>query len=267
MKVVFHKDRREGGYVLLALLLSVSLLSISLLAMIGRIEVQIKRDREKELIHRGLEYSRAVRRYVKMFGRYPNSVEQLENSNNIRFLRKRYKDPITGKDFNLLHYGDLETFNASGASVSATSGASPKPRILIAEDTTAVVVPEGRQTEEAIDTQGVPVSNPINTSQTASNQVETATELPPVEADSSGASEDTGGIAIIGVASFSRSKSIRVFNNKDHYNQWQFVYDPSTDSGMMTSPNRPLLSRPVNSESPQGGQSSTQNSETNLGQK
>jgi type II secretory pathway pseudopilin PulG len=134
MKVVFHKDRREGGYVLLVLLLSVSLLSISLLAMMGRLEIQIKRDREKELIHRGLEYSRAVRKYVKMFGRYPNSVEQLENSNNIRFLRKRYKDPITGKDFNLLHYGDLETFNASGASVSATSGASPKPRILIAED-------------------------------------------------------------------------------------------------------------------------------------
>jgi type II secretory pathway pseudopilin PulG len=262
MKVVFHKDRREGGYVLLVLLLSVSLLSISLLAMMGRLEIQIKRDREKELIHRGLEYSRAVRKYVKMFGRYPNSVEQLENSNNIRFLRKRYKDPITGKDFNLLHYGDLETFNASGASVSATSGASPKPRILIAEDTTAVVVPEGRQPEEAINTQGVPVSNPINSSQTASNQVS-----PPVEADSSGTSEDTGGIAIIGVASFSKSKSIRVFNNKDHYDQWQFVYDPSTDSGMMTAPNRPLLSRPVNSESPQGGQSSTPNSETNSGQK
>src|SRR3974390_3135638 len=97
----------EQGYVLLVLLLSLALLSIGFTVMIQGIEFEIKRDREEELIHRGVQYSRAVRKFIKAFGRYPNSVEELENTNNIRFLRKRYKDPITGKDFKVLHLMDL----------------------------------------------------------------------------------------------------------------------------------------------------------------
>ena len=60
------------------------------------------------MIHRGTQYSRAIRRYVKKTGRYPSRLEELENTNNIRFLRKRYKDPITGKDFKLLHVGEVQ---------------------------------------------------------------------------------------------------------------------------------------------------------------
>ena len=66
-----HKIRSESGYVLLALLLIVALLSIGLFTTIQRIDFQIKRDREEELIHRGVQYSRAVRKYFKAFGRYP----------------------------------------------------------------------------------------------------------------------------------------------------------------------------------------------------
>ena len=34
----------------------------------------------------------------------------------------------------------------------------------------------------------------------------------------------------------------REFNKKDHYNQWQFVYDPSTNSGgLIMTPNQPPL--------------------------
>src|SRR5215467_15310930 len=52
---------RERGYVLLIILLFVALLSIGSLATFERISVEIKRDREEELIHRGVQYSRAVR--------------------------------------------------------------------------------------------------------------------------------------------------------------------------------------------------------------
>src|SRR5215472_3738529 len=107
------------GYVLLILLLSVALLSIGFLAMVESIEFQVKRDREEELIHRGVQYSRAVRRFFKKFGRYPTRIEELENTNNVRFLRKRYKDPInrdpkTGqeRDFKILHLQDVQmSFN------------------------------------------------------------------------------------------------------------------------------------------------------------
>src|SRR5712692_12049179 len=91
--------RAQGGYILLTLMLFVALLAITAVAVAPSIAFQIRRDREEELIHRGVQYSRAIRRYVKKFERYPMRIEELENTNNIRFLRKRFKDPITGRDF------------------------------------------------------------------------------------------------------------------------------------------------------------------------
>jgi type II secretory pathway pseudopilin PulG len=269
----FHKRRRDQGYVLLVLLLSATLLSIGFLAMIQSVDFQIKRDREQEMIHRGLEYSRAVRKYVKANGRYPTSMEQLENSNNMRFLRKRFKDPITGKDFEVLHYGDLVTFNAI-TSVPKPNTASLKPGALINQNS-AVAPPESGQANEAGVTEGAPSENstaqglvtkgqsdPAQPDQTASasDRTDPATQ-PPGEAESA-PTEDTGGVAMIGVASYSKHKSIRVFNKKDHYNQWQFVYDPSTDSGLMTGPNQPLLKGAVNPQ-PQPAPGATQDPGTN----
>src|ERR1051326_7098958 len=105
MKVRFQSRnrRKEQGYILLTLLLFVTILIITMAIVVPQVTFQVKRDREEEMIHRGVQYSRAIRRYVKKFGRYPTRLEDLENTNNLRFLRRRYKDPITGKDFKLLH--------------------------------------------------------------------------------------------------------------------------------------------------------------------
>ena len=40
-----------------------------------------------------------------------------------------------------------------------------------------------------------------------------------------------GGGPILGVASTSKAKTIREFNKKNHYNDWLFIYDPTTDVG------------------------------------
>ena len=76
------------------------------------------RDREEEMRHRGTAYMRAIQHFYKKFGRYPNKVEELENTNNVRFLRKRYtdpmnRDPATGKekDFKFLHQQDISLNN------------------------------------------------------------------------------------------------------------------------------------------------------------
>ena len=51
-----------------------------------------------------------------------------------------------------------------------------------------------------------------------------------------------GGGPIVGVASTSKVQSIREFNHKNHYNQWQFIYDPTMDrSGLITTPAQPPL--------------------------
>ena len=106
--------RSERGYILLMLMLFVTLLAIAAGAVAPTIAFRVQRDREEEMIHRGVQYSRAIRRFVKKTGRYPSRLEELENTNNIRFLRKRYKDPITGKDFKLLHVGEVQLASSPG---------------------------------------------------------------------------------------------------------------------------------------------------------
>src|ERR1700739_243218 len=97
----------ESGFVLIAVLFLVALLLISLAVAAPKIAKSIQRDKEAELVHRGEQYKHAIRLYYKKFGAYPTSIDQLVNTNNIRFLRKRYTDPITGKDdWRLIHYGE-----------------------------------------------------------------------------------------------------------------------------------------------------------------
>ena len=114
---------------MLTLLLAMALLVIFAAAIVPSITFDIKRDREEEMIHRGVQYSRAIRAYYKKFGRYPTKIEDLESSNNLRFLRKRYKDPLNCKnskcaDFKLLHFGDVQ-MTLSGISGGSIPGASP----------------------------------------------------------------------------------------------------------------------------------------------
>src|ERR1700756_5988728 len=109
-KKTIRLQRGQKGYVLLALMLTFTLLLIALALEAPRIAQQIKREKEEELVHRGKEYATAVKRFVhKNGGRYPLSVEQLENTNHIRFLRKKYKDPITGEsDWKMVHVGEAQ---------------------------------------------------------------------------------------------------------------------------------------------------------------
>lgn len=248
-----YKSRQaEDGYVLLVLLLFVTLLSIGFLGMIQRIDFEIKRDREEEMIHRGVQYSRAVRKFINKFKRYPASIEELESSNNIRFLRKRYKDPITGKDFKLLHYSDMPSFISTmaaaklasqqqavrGASGSVTSPTGD-PGTDSAEAQSSDESSQADGSKPTPDSQGVG----SETGQSASNIPGTAPPPQPLSPRlGRNAAPQPGGGWIVGVASTSKEKSFRVFNKKDHYNQWMFIYDPSAgQAGLLTTPTQPPL--------------------------
>jgi type II secretory pathway pseudopilin PulG len=103
-----RRRQRESGAMLLAVLFMMAVMIIVALAVVPSFVMQARRDRELEMIHRGTEYARAVKKYYKKFGQYPANLEQLQNTNQIRFLRKRYKDPLTKDgEWKLLHYGDI----------------------------------------------------------------------------------------------------------------------------------------------------------------
>src|ERR1700678_2401032 len=97
----------QEGFLLVGVLVMVLLLTIALAIAAPKIAESIRRDKEEETIQRGKQYARAVHMYHAKYGRYPNSIDQLMKTDNVRFLRKRYRDPMTGKDdWRIIHLGE-----------------------------------------------------------------------------------------------------------------------------------------------------------------
>lgn len=97
---------RESGFALLFVLLMASIIAIMLYQAMPRAAFEGQRLKEDLLIERGEQYKRAIQLYLRKLGRYPTTIDQLEDTNNTRFLRHRYVDPMTGKDeWRLIHVG------------------------------------------------------------------------------------------------------------------------------------------------------------------
>ena len=91
--------RSQAGYALLMVIFLASILLIALSVAAPNLLTQGKRDKEEELIWRGEQYARAVRLYYRKFGRFPQALEDLTQAKNqIRFMRKAYKDPMNAED-------------------------------------------------------------------------------------------------------------------------------------------------------------------------
>jgi hypothetical protein len=94
-----RRKQQEGGFALLLIFLMGAILALSLYMEIPRVAFQTQRQKEQMLMERGDQYKLAIRRYWQANShQWPPSMEALENTNNRRFLRRRYKDPMTGKD-------------------------------------------------------------------------------------------------------------------------------------------------------------------------
>ena len=211
---------------LLALMLAVTLILIALSIEAPRIAQQIQREKEEELIHRGKDYATAIKRFVhKNGGRFPVSIEQLEDTNHVRFLRKRYKDPMTGEDnWRLVHFGEAEVkIPPPPAGSLQTTNPGLGGGATIAGQGPAVGSPPGSS-----GTNGAPNqtfgSNTAPNGLGGNNQAGTNGSLTTSNIGNA-TGQPIGGGQIIGVASTSKKKGIKEFNEKDHYNDWFFVYD------------------------------------------
>src|SRR5512138_3250615 len=113
------------------LLITLALIIIGLGVAAPKMAQAIKRDREEEMTHRGAQYARAVKKYYKKFGRYPSSVEQLENTNNLRFLRKRYADPMAkdGK-WRPVRFGEVQLGQQGGGAGTIGGGGGVLPPVV-----------------------------------------------------------------------------------------------------------------------------------------
>ena len=271
----------ERGYVMLLLLLMVAVMIIGLAIIVPSVAFDIKRDREEEMVHRGVQYSRAIRLYYKKFGRYPAKIEDLENTNQIRFLRKRYKDPITRKDFKLLHYGEAKmslnalgggaipganTLGANGGMVNASAPSTFGSNNNGFGSNAALgggngfgsnaalggnsgfgassnsAFGQNQQTTNAQPTAGTTGSDSSQTGTSAGGTDQTAAGNTTGNSGDKLSGTTFGGAPIVGVASLSKDPTIREFDHKKKYNEWQFVYDPTFDRGfLITTPYQPSI--------------------------
>ncbi len=92
------RSNRERGSALLIIFVMAAFIAIMLYMEMPVAVFEAQRNKEQLLIDRGNEYARAAKLYFRKVGQYPPTIDAMENTNRLRFLRKRYKDPFTGKD-------------------------------------------------------------------------------------------------------------------------------------------------------------------------
>jgi len=245
-----------------------ALLVISLAIAAPQVAKSIQRDRDLETYHRGLQYRRAVQLYYRRFHAYPPNADALVKTNEIRFLRKKYVDPITGKvDWKPILFGQNKTPAAMGffgqplaGGATSIAGIGPSGGNGLGGSGGGAVMPGGMGFLSSSPTSSTSSASPTDTSGGTSGGGSTSstTTTTPGTAPSGGTSSSTssdqggqtfGGGGIIGFSPASPRKSIAVYKKKNHYDEWEFTYDPISDAQTMSSGNTGNIGQPASSTS------------------
>jgi type II secretory pathway pseudopilin PulG len=261
---------------LIAVMFMLAILLIAMSVAVPKISKQIQRDREVETMRRGKQYVRGIKMYYKKFGAYPTSVDALVQTNQIRFLRKKYIDPTTGKDeWKLIHFGQNKVPTAWGFFGTPLGGAGaggPCGSGLTGLNSPTSSSPPGNSGStfgspssgsgfgSSAGSSNCPPDTSSSTTSTNSNaqnsngQSNTTDPNPangnPAPGTGTGSGTGTGtgtgtgltgqtfgGGGIIGVTPAGTKQSILVLHKKSHYNEWEFVYDPLAEQMMMQGGN------------------------------
>ena len=109
-----RRNSAQRGYALLALLASSAILLAGLALSIPRMAMQSQRLKDEQLIERGRQYQRAIKLYYRQHNKYPEELDDLEETDGVRFLRRRLKDPMgeTG-EWRVIHMGTDGRFEDS----------------------------------------------------------------------------------------------------------------------------------------------------------
>jgi hypothetical protein len=246
----------EDGYILVWVVFMLALLMIAMMVAAPKIAKSIQRDREVETMHRGKQYARAVKLYYKKFGRYPPNVDALVKTNEIRFLRKKYLDPMTGKDdWKPIPVGQNKTQSMgffgqpiAGSSIGgigpsggnglngiggtgiggSNNGGLGNNGALGATGTTDNGSSNGSTDSSGSGTDGTGQNGGTGTGTPGSGTPGSGTG-----STFGGNGQTFGGIGIMGFKPGSPKQSILVYKKKSHYNEWEFFYDPIAEQMMM----------------------------------
>jgi len=219
-----HEIDAESGYMLLAVVVLCALVLIALAVAAPMVAKDLQRDKEVESQHRAMQYERAIRLYYRKTKSYPPSIEALKNTNNVRFLRQEYVDPLTGKaDWKLIKQGQQQT----------------KTRVFFGQELTGLSgglgSAAGLQSPGQNGSAGSTSTSTISAGGLAGGfngaSITSTTGGTPGTTGGSGTSafgDGTGGI-IVGVGTAKTGDSITQPNQQTTYETWEFWYDPNIE--------------------------------------
>jgi len=193
--------KRSRGYTLVALLVGLTVMVILIAAVLPLASAESQRDKEAELIFRGLQYAEGIRTFHRRYGRYPNTLKEMFEMRP-RTLRKLWKDPMTRSD----KWGLI---TAAGAPLTTTLSVPPGGGLAPGGGSAPTPTPAPTPTVSPFSSTAGGFGNPG--------------DQPPGP--------------IMGVYSTSKKKGYRTFNGRENYNEWQF----SEQTLLNQSPSAPAL--------------------------
>ncbi len=229
----------QAGYAMAALLVGLSIMAVMMTAALPVWNHAAKREKEAELVWRGEQYKRAIMLFQRKYANaFPPSVDVLVEQ---KFLRKKYKDPITNEDFLLIPVGGAVAgqiqYNTPGQ--TGQPGQAPQQSGFGSGGSSGFGTGGGFGAGSGTGNSGFGSSQGaggmgqaspgspggFGSSQQGGAGAKPGSTSPAAGGLVTGATNQAGlaGRPIQGVTSKSSETSIRLYNGMDKYNQWAFI--------------------------------------------
>lgn len=257
-----HRSRPQAGYALLfAIFLSATLFLLAFAAAPSILN-QGRREREQQLIWRGNQYVRGIRLYFQKNGRFPQNKEELiKGTLQVHFVRKAFTDPVNtpDADWRMIYVAPSGQLIGSVRyhslqEMAAALGGSAQPSGNLAS---LFGAPAAAQAGTGAAQGGAPQAGPPGAGRGGAGAgARGGAQGTPAEAGGAagaqapgGAPPSTGlgqpatpvpleavdgpvfGASMIGVASKVKKTSLLVFQGKDSYFDWEFIWNPLLTRG------------------------------------
>jgi hypothetical protein len=249
------RGRGQQGYALLVVMFLLTLLVLMTITVAPNVVTSAQREKEAEMVWRGKQYARGIKRYYMKLHRFPTELDDLTKPKiGIRFMRQAYKDPMNDVDgsWRLIYVGpngqligSLKNRNIGGPGIPAASLASSSNSSSFGNSSFG-----GSSFGRGNSPNSTMGSSGFGNNTTSTSSLPNANGENTEGTDAASGQEPAGpvdtpviiGGNIIGVGSKVNKKSFLWYDKAKNYREFEFIWDPAKD--MMNALGIPTQSTP-----------------------
>ena len=226
-----QRKQAASGFALPALIFFLTAATILIAATVPVYQMQAKRAQEEELIFRGEEYMRAIQKFQRKYNTWPPTLDALVETNGLRFIRKPYTDPISGKPFRVISINPDGTVTGStlfnpnsnnrgpfGQQSQAQQNLTTNQMAQAQNFSQSFQQTQNQQNQQRNQQQQQTKAGSTSQSGGAQSTTGSRQNQPGIPTP-----QTAGAAGIIGVAPDNAAESIKVYNGRQKYNEWEFI--------------------------------------------